>query len=562
MKFTTHLFSPNNTGSPDYNICGQASSIIAMVNTTLVITISDGITSQNLITTSNLAGGLSPVYGTYTFGDLDINFSNLVVNTGTGSICATMDFFKTGTTDVCTWRKIYVSISVSKVGYQPYNNVIQMYGYDIGNDFTLGISGNTDFDIYLINNTNNLDINGKQTKAFSKFAILRQPFTKNVYFYNLVGTQGTITYYNTVGSVTIGSGAYGTTCVDTNACNNNDISIKQRIQVFGVDCSVLDTCETTNVSATTIWLPVVTSTNTCPEACNDCINDIATTTASVTVDYTLVTPFNIDNTTQFLSSYLIQKIDFRLLDFQGTDILDSLGNIYTIDYATWLATPAVTLVPITFDIVTPPLGDCTLDISSTFNDATDSLTPLIACDLSFPITVCHWWTVAKGDDCGKYIFNNCSSTNISIVLQQMQDDKSFADILTIVVPAFSNQSIDLQADGVYLIKVPSRDIIDTFEYYSITNFCRFESCWLTFLNKVLCATPTTDCTLDDHYKFNVFLINAHTFFMALNEEYNFSFIYTSISDEKIEDLYTLSSFITRFNEYCNPADDSCIPCNS
>lgn len=557
MKFTTHLFTPNNTGAPDYDICGQVASILDFTNTTLKVSISDGTTTQQLINTSDLSAILAVATGLYTFGSLDINVLGGSRDAVTGSMSLDMDFLLTGTSDYCTWKKAFLTIEVSKAGYQTYTNVIQIYGYDIGNDVTLGYSGNTDFDIYLVNNTDNLDIFGKQTKAFSKFAVLRQPFTDNVYFYNLVGTQGTITYKDTSTGNTIGTGSYGTVCVTPDNCGNNDIDIEQTIQVFSVDCVLLDTCSSSITSPTTIWLPKVTSTSTCPDACNDCINDISEVTVSTTVDYTLVTPFNVNNTLTFLSEFMDENTIFTLKDFSGIE-LDSVTIPYIIDYASWIVDSAPFLIPITYVITTPPLGDVTVTIVHKFSADTD----LIVCNDVIEFSVCHWWNVTKGEKCGDYLFNNCSLEDISIVLQKFNSDRTFTDISTIVVPASSTVTISLQADGLYMLKVPSRDEVGVFEYYSIPSFCNIEACWLNFLNTVICNKPTDDCKTEDAYKFNAFLINAHTFFMMLNEEMNMSFIYTAIDDERLNNLYTLDSFITRFTEYCNPSDSACLPCSA
>lgn len=555
MRFITHLLSPNNTGAPDYNICGQAASVIDQTNLKLVLNLSDGNTTSLIFSTTDLStASLTPAL--YTFGDLDLDVIGSGIDAISGLFYIDINFYHTGTTDVTTCDKIFMSINVEKSGYQSYNNVIQLYGYDVGNDTTLGYLGNTDFNIHLINNTNNLDIYGRQTKAFSKFAVLRQPFTDNVYFYNLVGTQGTIVYKNSTG-VQIGTGQYGLICVPLTSCDTNEITIEQTIQVVDIDCVLLDTCISEITDTTKVWLPKVSNTSSCSEACNDCINDISEVTVSNTIDYLLVTPFNINNVLSFLTEYMTETVEFKLFDFQNIEI-DSQITTLTVPYASWILDPAVYLVPTTFVITTPPLGDVKVTIEHKYvcDDTVLSCTETIA----FP--VCHWWSVNKGIECGDYLVNNCSFDTISVVLQKLNNDKVFEDILTITINPSSTETISLQADGIYMLKVPSRDIVDAFEYYSLPSFCNVEACWLNYLNNVICNKPTDECKIPDHYKFNAFLINAHTFFMMLNEEMNFSFIYNSISDERLNNLYTLDSFITRFNEYCNPADSPCIPCQS
>lgn len=551
MKLTTHIFSPNNTGAPNYNICSQASSIVNFTNVSLKISITDGITNKILIDTNDLSGSPTINTGLTQFGNVDLSFTSLVKNSSTGSISLDMNFYKPNTTDICTWEKLFILVEVSKTGYQSFSNIFEIYGYDIGNDSTLGYSGNSDFDIYLVNNTNNLNVNGHQTKAFSNFSILRQPFSDNIYLYNMVGTQGLIEYY-TNSNILVGAGDSTKVCVTSNLCDDNSAIFLQKITVFE-GTTVLDICSFGRTATTVKWLPTVTSTSSCPTACNDCVNNLSPVIVSTTVDYQEVTPFKINNTLVFLTQFMTEETTFQLFDFQGIEI-DSLTVPYVITYADFIANKALYLAPIEYTITTPPLGDTKIIIVHKFNDLSILF---IACNETILFKTCYWWTITKGLECGSYIFNNCSADVIEIVLQKFNNDKTFTDLLTIVVQPFSNANITLQADGIYMIKVPSRDIPGQFEYYSIVNFCNIETCWLNFLQHSICCKPDDDCKVCDNYKFHAFLINAHTFFMSINEEFNFSFIYTIIDDERLKNLYTLDSFITRFTEYCG---ESCEPC--
>jgi hypothetical protein len=551
MKLTTHILSPNNTGAPDYDICSQGASVVSFVNTSLKITITDGVTGILIVNTTDLSGAPFINVGSAPIGDFTVDVVSLVKNSLTGSVSLQIDLYNLNTTDVKTWDKIYITIEVSKSGYQPYINTFEIYGYDIGNDTTLGYSGNPDFDIYLVNNANNLDVNGKQTKAFSNFSILRQPFTDNIYLYNMVGTQGLVEYFTDSG-VLLGSGSSTKVCVTANLCNDNSAIFKEKITVFD-GTTVLDVCEYGRTATTVKWLPTVTSTSSCPTACNDCINNLSPVIVSTTVDYEGVTPFKINNVLVFLTEFMVEETTFKLYDFQNIEI-DSVTIPYIITYAAWITNKALFLVPVEYTVTAPPLGDTKIVITHTFSYLN---VLFIACNDTIAFKTCYWWTVSKGLECGSYIFNNCSSDTIDIVLQKFNSDKTFTDILTITVAPFSNADISLQVDGVYMIKVPSRDIPGQFEYYSIVNFCGIEACWLNFLHHSICCKPDDDCKVCDNYKFHAFLINAHTFFMAINEEFNFSFIYTVIDDERIKNLYTLDSFIIRFTEYCG---ESCEPC--
>ncbi len=550
MYLITHIVTPGNTGSPDYNICSQASSPVGFENLKLNINLVRNGISYPLVATNDLSTyGIGNI-GDYSFNDLIVTFQPLNINPNTGGIFLELDFKKLNNIDVKTWGKCYITFDVEVSEFQKFSNVFEIYGYDIGqttgdDNSVLGQDLDTGipFNINLVFDHFNI-VNGVQTKAYSNLAILREPFTNNVYFYNMVGTQGDITYYNN--STLIGSGNHGL------ICTTQDITIKEKVLLSNGEY-----CEKELIDIAKIWLPKITVTSSCDTQCNDTINDISTVTAYETIDYTNVTPFYLNGTLVFLSQYFNTNVTFTLLDYTNNPVYSFTLN-YVIDYTSWLSNPAPYLVPLEYDVVYPPLGDCTADIKTYFSD-TSITTNYITITNTLSFNVCHWWSISKGTKCGDYIFNNCSENDIQVILQKLNDNKQFEDIAIIDISSNSNETISLQADGVFLIKVPSRTEEGSFEYYSIANYCAFEECWLNFLNKVICHKPKNECDCRENYEFNMFLINAHTFFMLLNNEFNYNFIYTSIDTTKIDSLYTINSFITRFNDYCK--DKKCLPCS-
>lgn len=557
MKFVTHTRTPNNTGSPDYNICGQASSLLSLTNLGMVVGISKGnSTVTNIITTADLStdntGAFVPVnviYGAYT-----INFLSYTYNTTTKSIVFNINVYDTGTTNQVQYEKFYLSLTFSKSGYQTFSQCFELYNYDVGNDATLSISGNTDMDVYLVNNTNNI-VAGVQTKAFSSVALLQRPFTNEVHFYNMVGTQGTISYTNNADNTVLGSGQNGIVC-------SSAITVKETVTL-----SNANTCSSTNAVTAKVWLPTLTTTANCPNSCDGCVNDLATTTVYASLDYSKVSVLKLNNVSVFPTEKMTESLVFSLYDYTGT-LQQTLESDQSYVYASY--DPATPIVPVEFPFISNTLGANIVTVRNLYSDnvyigivngvAAYVSTPILWCDTTITMDTCHWWTVTKGTDCGDYIFTNCSTVATTITLQVLNDDSGWDDVTTITVNPFTSTTINLTSDGVYLIKVPSPTQDSVFEYYTLPSYCAIQACWLAYLQGVICNVPKECDDTKAYYDFNAFMINAHTLFMMLNDEMNFNYTYDVISDDKLKDLFTMSSFIDRMTEYCEGATSNCTDC--
>src|SRR5574343_1986505 len=168
MFLTGHILSPNNTGNPDYNICGQASSVVDFSNLRFKLGISkDGSSQTTLINVPDLSAPGLIVPSTTNYGDYDIYFGGFggggSFDPLSGLFTIELNVYKAGTTTQVTWEKFNAHLEISKTGYQSFINTFEFYNYDVGNEAGIGITGNKDFDIYLVNNTNNIDVNGTQT---------------------------------------------------------------------------------------------------------------------------------------------------------------------------------------------------------------------------------------------------------------------------------------------------------------------------------------------------------------------------------------------------------------
>lgn len=555
MFLTGHVKYPLTNGNPAHNLCGQGSSIVSFTNLNFRLGISkNGSAITNLVNTGDLStlnlGGLT--YGTTTYGNIDIVFNSFYYFAPTGTWSTNIQFFKTGTSQVITHEKITAHIDISISGYSSWSNAIEIYNYDIGNDTFLGLSGNKDFDIYLIP-TSDYDSNNRQQNAFSSFLILERPFSNKVWLYNMVGTQGTITYYNTDTNTII----YGTGNV-VSLCSSEDLNITQKIAL-----TTGDTCTKDLVYLKSTWLPLMTMTNNCTDDCDSGCVINEQNQGGVIIDYTNVTQFKVDNIISFLTEYLFDNIFFTQYDSAG-NIQTSANTLINVTAVNWNSSPSTYLVPHLFNYTMTTFGDNVIEIKVVYGTETTGLVVdevVISCYDTLVIKSCNWWTINKSGTCGKFTLNNLSTTNITITLSSLADDKTYTFISTSTLGTLSSTDIVFSTDGVFLIQVSNGNVI---QYYTVANFCAFEACWLKYLDKVICCRPTDKCEADEQYDFFAFMINAHSFFMSLNDEFNFNYIYTSLGDlnNRLDTLFTISSFIKRFNDYCSTCLDNCTLCKA
>lgn len=553
MLLTAKIKTLVSTGSPDYNICSQATSALSFTNMSFKMAIGKNSSTTNiLVNTTDLStiSGLSFI--TYTYGNYDIRFNTFVIDTATSTLQTEIQIFYTGTSDIVTWERFNIFIEISKAGYQSFKNTFELYNYDVGNCSGIGglvdTIGNDSFEIILTNNSNNLDIYGRQTKTGSSLLILRRPFSDDIFIYNMIGTQGYITYL--VNSILIGS---GDSC---KLISSDDNLVTQNILLFNDE-----DCETDLMCLHKIWFyNLVTSFNSA-NTCNNCTNNISNTTASYYIDASLVSVFKIGGVPHFLYEFMDNTITIDVLNYKS-EVIENDEYTETVTYSLWTADDTQFLNPVDLVFVPSEIGDNILVFTNLFNyiiGAGPDTIDLNKCIITYDLPTCNWWTIESKEDCQQYLFTNCKNSGTSVTIQLLNNDKTFTDISTTSVGAFSTLDLSFEVDGIYLVKVQSGG---ESQYYSLPIFCSLQSCILNFLDKIICNRPSLiNCKEEDHYNFNALIANAHTYFLLLNQELNYNYIYSTISADKVEELYTLKTFIDRFAEYCEASDSPCLPCN-
>lgn len=531
MKLAFKIVSPSNTGAPDYNICGQAAPALSHSGLSLKMEFK----GTTIYDEPDVSMGTLPA--------LPITVSGRTISAITYH--PTNGFVLTIDSELTIGLEDDFKITLSKTGYQSYSNTFKLFDYDFNTN------------IYLINNTNNLDINGYQTRAFSKFYAYRKPFTDQIFYYNVVGTQGNIVYSNvtdTLNPIALFTGQNGIVCASTG------IDIKQTITVSDVYGALQNTCESTNTIAYINWLPIVNVSVDCSPACNDtCVSNIGTGTYTTTVDVSNLGSILVDNVDVYpYHNTLFNFILHKVYDYQG--IL--LEQSYTLIQLGAAGTDCVGS-PIVKDLPTLPLlGDVVIQTcfvvltEGTLDGDSEPIidlneTPLISCCQTTTISRCNWLTITETENCGEFIVSNCSVDDTILTIKQLQDDKTFLTISTTTITALSTLTVNLITDGVYSFEVPSKVDGET-DIFIVTNDCSLKACLFTKLGTLMCTTCDTTCIASnkDYYDFNAFVLNLHTYYALLNEEFNYNYIYKAIDINKLNDLYTIKQYLDNLATYC------------
>lgn len=555
MFLTGKIKTLTSTGSPDYIICSQATSLLSLTNLNFKLSINkNGGTVQELVNTTDLStiSGLS--FDTFTYGDFDIEFNNFTIDTVTSTFQAKINIFDKGTTNVVTWEKFNLFLEISKTGYQSFRNTFELYNYDVGNATSISnvtdTNGNEDFEIILINNINNLDGYGLQTKAASNLLLLRHPFTKEVYFYNMIGTQGNISYYYE-GNI-VGEGDKG------HLINESNTFIEQTISLTN------DSCTSGKMCLEKVWYPKLVTSYLSANTCEDCTNNLANTTISYYLDATLTSTYSINGTKYFLSEFMTNKIFISVLNYKSEVIED---DEYTeqVTLAQWVLDNTQFLDPVDLVFVPSEIGENIININSVYQytkNSDSSVVKLFECVKIYNLPTCNWWTIKANELCGSYTINNCSSRTLILILQLLDENKVFQDISTNTINSFENLDLSFSTDGIYMLKISyTESLTTTTIYYSLPVYCNLQNCILKYTKETLCKSIENNCIPKSHYNFNGLVINAHSYFLLLNKELNDNFIYQTISTSKLEELYTLKTFLDRFEGYCEDSNSVCLPCN-
>ena len=512
--------------------CGQVLPFLNPLNVSFKLTVDGTVIAD----TNDLS--------TYVFPVAVVTVANSITVNNMG-LDGSSPYFRINLPNI--WDKTNIQIEVSKAGLYSYSKTFEVYGYDLG-DTEANILGNTTqnpaFRIYMIENNNN--VNGEQTLAYANLIAYRKPFTNKIFYYDAVSSGGDKIYTASSGATISGNDGY--------FCDGA-IDITQVNNVYNIiACNrvLVDTC--TYVKSVGVNTNVATPFNTevdcndCPEDSTECCEECDTL---VEVENTATTYIAYENLSLYwvndiqVYPFNLQELTYNLYDYNGV-LIQTLTYNYGINPPTFVYDFTTTRLS---NFIIPEVGDYLLEVILTTPD-------LRTCTHTYKIKNCNWYEVEQ-IECNQYKVHNRSFDPITLTINKLNDDREFELVSTHELDLLSYYSVTLDTDGIYTFNV-TRDTV-TYTYIVIV-YCNLKACLLDKLQHLICANENNLCKSQDYYDFNALVLNAHTYFAMLNNEYNFNFIYTALTPNKLEELYQINDFITRFEEYCLECDPNCEDC--
>jgi len=540
MNLRFRVLSPGNSGAPDYLICGQAAAVLNNVNLGIVLKVDDTIVWN----TADVS--------TYVFPAPIVSGAGYTV---TSIGIQNADYYTLNIDIPKVWMKSKVEIIVSKAGYILYQNIFQVFGYDLGNNPNVlygdgtPVDDNPDMDIRLINETNNV-VSGEQTRAYSSFTGYYQPYTNALYLYKLDSSGGSVSYLDADG-VTLANTR------NTVICSSN-ISVKQTTILYEEGCcggpsTPIDSC----VGGLTSFLkktdiPTQNLTATCETCVGDCITNVNTTNIYPALDFGNLETYWVNDNNSYAFDSL--ELTYSVYNNDGTLVGTQIINLTGI-------TPVYVFDPIAnaYGLVNPTIGDYIVrfTLSEVYVVTGGGEIRPFTCNFNLPVHVCNWWEVKK-QQCNIYRAYNNSFATRSIVISKLNTTSEFVEHLVVEINSGEYKDITL-SDGIYTFTITDGETIQTF---IVIVYCALQECILKALDKIICCKCKADCqdTCKAYYDFNSMMLTAHTFFSMLNEEYNFNFIYEALLPNKLADLYEIQMVLDRMNEYCRACNKPCSGC--
>lgn len=547
MKLRFRVLSPGNSGAPDYFICGQAAAVVNNTNLGIELKV-DG---EVIWSTSDVSG--------YAFPVPIVTVANTLTVTSTG--IANVDYYTVEITGLAVWQSTSVELTITKAGYIQYHNIYTVFGYDLGNNpndlYSNGnpVTNNPDMDVRLINETNNV-VSGIQTRAYSSFTAYYRPFTNELNVYKLDSSGGDVDYFDADG-VKVLKTRNGVICL-------NGGSIRQVTKVYdsGTNCGcgaggaeLLDTCQTALFVYSKLRdIPKLGITVSCidcvPGQCSSFLN---TFIGNGNLDFGATQTYWVGDDL----AYAFDNLDLKYSVFDSNGL--NTGNA---TYSIGSIVPNYVFDPSLYpfsNIPIPNVGDyiVRMMISSSYTYPSSFVQKIFECQDNTPVHVCHWYEIEK-TDCNKYRVSNHSFTDKVVTVSKLISVSTFELVSTTTILTNTSNDYTL-ADGIY--KFELIDGANTYIYIVIV-YCGIQQCILRYLNDIICCKPKQDCAevCQLYYDFNSLILNAHTFFAMLNEEYSFAFIYEALTPNTLSNLFDIQLFIDNMKKYCRSCDTGCKGC--
>jgi hypothetical protein len=534
------ILSPLNTGSPDYNICGQASSGVSWTNLNTIITV-NGTDVINIADLSafTFGTGLNIACGSFTVEDILAE---------TGDILHLKIAFPSSS-PLNIQEQVGVRVRASKTGYIAYDKTYTIYDYDLGNNTNVGVTTNIPFNVYLVASANNV-VSSVQTKAFSAFNYIPKPFTKSVYVYNAVSNgvewTGSIQYLDEDSKVILSADGVINT--------QQTPKIKQKNTLANTtDCSTaLVTLPDYSFKIT----PVLSHNGVEPISSIDTV-EVYTDLSGINFagntvrrnDALLGSPFKSATIT-----YQLRDIDNNIVDTKVVTLTAS-GSPSTFTYVKENGTNSFAFSPTTS-------GDYKVEVefSPLIYDVSEADT-VVAYNIQDELTIAGTFLFAiTATSCKVFTIKNYFSDAFTVTISALNNYKQWVEVNEIVLNAAEEKEITVEGDNIYKF---STDVSGVNYFYIVPSFCSIEDCILTSINTILKTTNKASCCdscSDLKEELNIFNFNAIIMsldiYTSLIQNYGVNYIFKN-ELVNLDDLWTINQIISRINEYCKDCNCGC-----
>jgi hypothetical protein len=536
------FLSPTNTGSPDYTIAGQASSLVDWTNLNTVIKVggTDIINEADLSAFAGFGIGVDIACG----GGVVVN-DIINESLGGGSVLKIkITMPATSPLNIATYTD--VQIIAQKTNYISYDNTYRIHDYDLGNNADSGVTNNLNFGIYLISTVDNV-VSGQQTKPFSKMNYIPEPFTHNVRVYNAVsnggGWGGSLEYRDINDDVVLTADGV------INLVNfPNGIKLRNILPNDEYD----ETPTQSNVDYSFRNKPTLSHNGIEPVSTNETI-EAYTDLQYINLDSTLFR-----NDALLGSAYKKGRLRYDLVDM-NENVVASYETTFTASGSPSLFNYDKYGGSSLFSFAVTSTGAFTIRVTYTaLAESTD--VELYSLVDTYVIAGTFWLELQK-IECNVFNVKNSFYDGFIVTVSILNDNKVWETVTTVTLDSGENQDVTLAEDGVYKFTTE----VDDVEYsYIVPSFCDIETCIRGFVNDILVQNTKSGCcdkcadkaNAKNIFNFNAILLSMDIY-VQLVSEYGLSYIFENDENIVLEDLWNIRQIGKRLTEYCKDCDCGC-----
>jgi hypothetical protein len=418
--------------------------------------------------------------------------------------------------------------------YHNYDNLFEIYGYDIGNDENEqddvgnNIVFNQDVKLHLVNKSFN------SSQAFGSFAAYRKPYSDEIQVVNTSSfSTGKVVYIDTNYNHLL-SGRNG-------FITHKDLAtIIQRTEIMPEEIVYMtDPALVMNHSLIPeMNLSVASASN--PEQETTYLQG---NRATVFFDFTGITVFRIDDSKQLPYDQL--TISFVVKSLTSGSILGL--DVQTVDLSTYFTT---TFNPYDYTYNLPNLKSSEFyNVTATVSEG-DNFTDVISEDV---IPYSYYEILDQGDNI--YKFANDSNEACTIILKEYGKQGELINLEIFPLAAYEETTYQFKTDGVYFAEF-DRAGVDNYTRY-IFALAEYKKCFIEILNFVIhncndfCDTDAIYREQFKLYQLASLNISITSLILMVNNYTTKSPTVDVISNNDLDDLFTVERLIQTTKNLCD-----------